>query len=60
MERVTRYPRKLVVHEEPTVVDLLEALAIEHGHSTAAEVRAAIREHLATEDRSKHGSQEIA
>jgi hypothetical protein len=38
-----RYIRRLVVLEEPRVVEKLEELASASGHSVAAEIRGAVR-----------------
>jgi len=43
------YIRRVVFAEDPRVAAALEQRAIEHGRSVAAEVRAAVREHLARE-----------
>jgi hypothetical protein len=47
--RPGRFSRRVVLHEEPAVVAEVERLAIERGRSVGAEIRAAIREHLAEE-----------
>jgi plasmid stability protein len=44
-ERPT-YVRRVVFAEDPRIARALEQRAIEHGRSVAAEVRAAVREHL--------------
>jgi plasmid stability protein len=48
-----RFSRRLVIHEAPAVAKELERLAVEHGHSVAAEVRAAVRERLAAESETR-------
>ncbi len=48
-EQVAERPafvRRVVFAEDPAVARALEERAIEHGHSVAAEVRAAVRGHL--------------
>lgn len=42
----TRFSRRLLVREDPVVAAKLERLSSRHGHSLAAEVRAAIRDRL--------------
>lgn len=48
-ERPT-YDRHVVFAEDPKVAAVLEQRAVEHGRSVAAEVRAAVREHLRREE----------
>jgi plasmid stability protein len=48
-ERPT-YARRVVFAEDPRVASDLEQRAVEHGRSVAAEVRAAVREHLRREE----------
>jgi hypothetical protein len=45
--RGPRYTARLVLLEEPQVAEQIGQLAHRNGHSVAAEVRAAIRDHLA-------------
>jgi plasmid stability protein len=52
-QRVTERPsyiRRVVFAEDPRIAQALEQRAIEHGRSVAAEVRAAVREHLRWEE----------
>jgi hypothetical protein len=44
-----QYRQRVVFAETPEVAAALEQRAVEHGRSVAAEVRAAVREHLARE-----------
>jgi hypothetical protein len=44
------YVTRLVFAETPAVARALEQAAIEHSRSVAAEVRAAVREHLRREE----------
>jgi hypothetical protein len=46
-----RYDRRLVLYEAREVADRLERLASANGLSLAAEIRGAIREHLAERER---------
>jgi hypothetical protein len=48
-----RYDRRLVIHEAREVADRLERLASANGRSLAAEIRGAIREHLAEQRRER-------
>jgi plasmid stability protein len=45
------YRQRVVFAEDPRVAAALEQRALEHGRSVAAEVRAAVREHLRREER---------
>jgi hypothetical protein len=48
-QRVVERPtfiRRVVFAEEPAIAEALEQLAFQSGRSVAAEVRAAVREHL--------------
>jgi hypothetical protein len=44
------FAQRVVFAETPAVARALEQRAIEHGRSVAAEVRAAVREHLRREE----------
>jgi len=50
-ERPT-FVRRVVFAEDPAIARTLEERAVAHGHTVAAEVRAAVREHLRREERS--------
>jgi len=44
------YRQRVVFAEDPRVAAALEERVVEHGRSVAAEVRAAVREHLNREE----------
>jgi hypothetical protein len=46
-----RFTKRLVIYEEPAMIERLERIAALNGRSTAAEVRFAIRWALQTTDR---------
>jgi hypothetical protein len=50
-ERPGRYSTRLVVLEEPRVIEQVRQLALENGHSLGAEVRQALRYWLDANDR---------
>jgi hypothetical protein len=44
--KVPRFTTRLVILEEPAIVELMNALARHNGRSLGAEVRTALRKHL--------------